>query len=420
MSSRSYTVPLILMGVLFFAIGYITWTNSALIPFLKIACELTSDTEAFLVTFAFYMSYFFLAIPSSYILQKTGFKMGMILGLLIIAAGSLLFIPAANSRQFSLFLSALFVQGMGLALLQTAINPYLSILGPIESAAQRISIMGVANKIAGMLVPVMVGSLMLAGADGIEELLQTTQDPVIKEQALAELTSRIHAPYLSLAVVLGIVAVVFYFVNLPEVTPEEDPNDRTTERTSVFSYPQLVLGVIALTCYVAAEVISGDGIIQFGRNMGISLEEAKFFSSYTLGAMLVGYLIGIVAIPKYITQERALLFSALSGLVFSFMAIFSTGYVAVYSIALMGLSNALMWPAIFPLSINGLGKFTKIGSALLIMSIGPGGGIIPLLYAEIGGEENPQQGFWVVLVCYLFIVFFAAKGHAWRRWKTIG
>jgi len=418
MTPRPYTVPLLLMGVLFFAIGYITWTNSALIPFLKIACELNSDTEAFLVTFAFYMSYFFLAIPSSWILNKTGFKNGMILGLLIIAVGSLVFIPAANARAFPLFLGGLFIQGMGLALLQTAINPYLSILGPIESAAQRISLMGVANKVAGMLVPVLVGSLMLAGADGIEDMLKTTTDPQLREEALSALTQRIHMPYISLAIVLFAVAIIFYFVQLPEVTPEEDPTDQNTERTSVFSYPQLVLGVIALMCYVAAEVISGDGIIQFGRNLGISLEEAKYFSSYTLGSMLVGYVIGIVAIPKYITQERALFFSALSGLFFSLMVIFSTGYLAVYSIALMGLSNALMWPAIFPLSIKGLGKFTKIGSALLIMSIGPGGGVIPLVYAEIGGAENPQQGFWVVLICYVFILFFASKGHAWRRWKT--
>lgn len=418
MTPRPYTVPLLLMGVLFFAIGYITWTNSALIPFLKIACELNSDTEAFLVTFAFYMSYFFLAIPSSWILNKTGFKNGMILGLLIIAVGSLVFIPAANARAFPLFLGGLFIQGMGLALLQTAINPYLSILGPIESAAQRISLMGVANKVAGMLVPVLVGSLMLAGADGIEDMLKTTTDPQLREEALSALTQRIHMPYISLAIVLFAVAIIFYFVQLPEVTPEEDPTNQNTERTSVFSYPQLVLGVIALMCYVAAEVISGDGIIQFGRNLGISLEEAKYFSSYTLGSMLVGYVIGIVAIPKYITQERALFFSALSGLFFSLMVIFSTGYLAVYSIALMGLSNALMWPAIFPLSIKGLGKFTKIGSALLIMSIGPGGGVIPLVYAEIGGAENPQQGFWVVLICYVFILFFASKGHAWRRWKT--
>ncbi|MFN4085666.1 MAG: sugar MFS transporter [Spirosomataceae bacterium] len=418
MASKSYTVPLVLMGILFFAIGYITWTNSALIPFLKIACELNSDTEAFLVTFAFYMSYFFLAIPSSYILQKTGFKNGMILGLLIIAMGSLIFIPAADSRQFPVFLGGLFVQGMGLALLQTAINPYLSILGPIESAAQRISIMGVANKIAGMLVPVLVGSFMLAGADGIESTLKNSSDPVIREQALSELANRIHTPYLSLAVVLALVAVVFYFVHLPEVTPEEEEKEAGNERTSVFSYPQLVLGVVALTCYVGAEVIAGDGIIQFGRNLGISLEEAKYFSSYTLGSMLIGYLIGIVAIPKYISQERALFFSAISGLLFSLIAIFSTGYLAVYSIALMGLSNALMWPAIFPLSIQGLGKFTKMGSALLIMSIGPGGGIIPLLYAELGGAENPQQGFWIVFICYVFIAYFASKGHALRRWKT--
>ncbi|NBA84252.1 glucose/galactose MFS transporter [Emticicia sp. CRIBPO] len=412
-----YFVPLVMMGILFFAFGYITWTNGTLIPFLKIACELETDTQAFLVTSAFYMSYFFLAIPSSVILNKIGFKSGMILGLVIVALGSLIFIPAANQRAFPLFLTGLFVQGMGLALLQTAVNPYLSILGPIEAAAKRISIMGIANKIAGMLAPLILGATLLKGADGLEKKVAGTADATEKANLLNELVNRIQTPYIYLAVILILIAVLFYFIQLPEVEEESDIEEDTSKtKKSIFSHPNIVLGVLALILYVAAEVIAGDGIIQYGRNIGISLDEAKNFTTYTLGAMLVGYLIGIVAIPKYIKQEDALKYSAISGVLFSLVAIFSSGYTSVFAIALMGLSNALMWPAIFPLSIKGLGKLTKLGSALLIMGIGPGGGVIPLLYAELGGPANPQRGFWIMVFCYLYILYFATAGHKKKSW----
>ena len=408
-------MPLVMIGVLFFTFGYITWTNGTLIPFLKIACELKTDTQAFLVTTAFYMSYFFLSIPSSYILSKVGFKNGMVIGLVIVAIGSLVFIPAANSRKFELFLAGLFLQGTGLALLQTAVNPYVSILGPIESAAKRISIMGMANKLAGILAPIILGAIVLKGIGGLEDKLKATQNVAEKEALLNDLVQRINTPYIALAVVLALVAVLFWFSKLPEVKEEEEI-EGAQKRDSVFAFPNLVFGVLAIVFYVGAEVIAGDGIGQYGKNIGISLDEAKNFTSYTLGAMLVGYLIGIVAIPKYIKQENALKYSAILGIILTVAAIFTSGYVSVFCIAFMGLSNALMWPSIFPLAIKGLGKFTKIGSALLIMGIGPGGGIIPLAYTAIGGESNPQRGFWIMAICYIFILYYAMAGHKKKSW----
>ncbi|UTA66153.1 MULTISPECIES: sugar MFS transporter [Emticicia] len=415
-NNKSYLMPLVMIGVLFFTFGYITWTNGTLIPFLKIACELKTDTQAFLVTTAFYMSYFFLSIPSSIILNKVGFKNGMVIGLIIVAVGSLVFIPAANSRKFELFLAGLFLQGTGLALLQTAVNPYVSILGPIESAAKRISIMGMANKLAGILAPIILGAIVLKGIGDIEHKLEVTKSATEKEALLNELVQRINTPYLALAVVLVLVAVLFWFSKLPEVKEEEEQTAGAQKKDSVFAFPNLILGVMAIIFYVGAEVIAGDGIGQYGKNIGISLDEAKNFTSYTLGAMLVGYLIGIVAIPKYIKQENALKYSAILGIGLTVAAIFTEGYVSVFCIALMGLSNALMWPSIFPLAIKGLGKFTKIGSALLIMGIGPGGGIIPLAYTAIGGEANPQRGFWIMAVCYIFILYYAIAGHKKKSW----
>lgn len=415
-NNKSYLMPLIMIGVLFFTFGYITWTNGTLIPFLKIACELKTDTQAFLVTSAFYMSYFFLSIPSSILLGKVGFKNGMVIGLIIVALGSLVFIPAANSRTFELFLAGLFIQGAGLSLLQTAVNPYVSILGPIESAAQRISLMGVANKLAGILAPIVLGAVVLKGIGDLESKLEITTDATEKAAILNELAQRIHTPYISLAIVLCLVAVLFWFSKLPEIKEEEEVKGGKSEKDSVFAFPNLVLGVLALILYVGAEVIAGDGIAQYGKNIGISLDEAKNFPAYTLATMLLGYFIGIFAIPKYLKQEKALMYSAILGLILTVAAIFTSGYTSIYFIAFMGLANALMWPAIFPLAIKGLGKFTKIGSALLIMGIGPGGGIIPLAYAEIGGEANPQRGFWIMAVCYIFILYFAVSGHKKKSW----
>jgi FHS family L-fucose permease-like MFS transporter len=412
---NNYVGPMMVMGLLFFMLGYITWTNGPLIPYLKIVCNLETDVQAFLVTSAFYMSYFFLSIPSAKLLDLIGFKKGMIAGLLIVAVGSLVFIPAANSRTFELFLLGLFMQGSGLSLLQTAVNPYLSILGPIESAAKRISIVGIANKFAGIIAPIVVGGIILKGATDLESKLATLTTEVERNEILSEMAARVQQPYIWLAVILVVVCVIIYFSNLPEIEPEVDKNDKA-ERKSVLAYPNLVLGVLAIICYVGAEVIAGDGIGQYGKNIGISLDDAKHFTSYTMAAMLVGYVVGIIAIPKYIKQEDALKYSAVLGIIFSLIAIFTSGYTSILFIALMGLANALMWPAIFPLSIKGLGHFTKIGSALLVMGIGPGGGVLPLIYASLGGETNPQRGFWVMIFCYAYILYFAVKGHKKTSW----
>ncbi len=417
-AANRYAITII--GILFFIFGFVTWLNSSLIPFLKLACELTSDTQAFFVTFAFYMAYFFLAIPSSFILKKTGFKNGMALGLLVMAAGSLVFIPAANSRSFGLFLSGLFVQGMGLAILQTASNPYISIIGPIESAATRISILGICNKVAGILSPLIVGAMVLKNATSIEEQVKLTTDFVTKENLLNELAGRVITPYIIMAIILVLLAIMLRLSKLPEIkeTAETDAanNLLTGNKTSVFQFPNLVLGVLCLFLYVGVEVMAGDAIGTYGKSMGMPLDETKYFTTFTLIAMLTGYIIGIITIPKYVTQQKALLISAITGVVFTSMVFLTAGYTAIVFIALLGLSNALMWPAIFPLAIAGLGKFTKIGAALLIMGIA-GGALLPLLYATLKDPNGSIQlsnklSFLIcMLPCYLYIIYYATKGY---------
>ena len=407
---------IVIIGILFFVFGFVTWLNGTLIPFLKLACQLENDIQAFFVTFAFYMAYFFLAIPSSIIISKTGFKNGMALGLLIMAVGSLIFIPAANARSFGLFLTGLFIQGAGLALLQTASNPYISIIGPIESAAQRISIMGICNKVAGMLSPLILGALVLKNAGEIEAKIGKATDPAIKETLLNELAARVITPYIIIAIALILLAILIKRSSLPEIdTNAEDISDQTqVAKTNIFQFQHLVLGVLCLFLYVGVEVMAGDAIGVYGRQLGMPLDETKYFTTFTLLSMLVGYIIGIFTIPKYLSQQNALAISAILGIIFSIAVFLTEGYVAISFIALLGLANALMWPAIFPLAISGLGKFTKTGAALLIMGVA-GGAIVPLLYTTLKdkGIVSNQVSFLIcMLPAYVYILFYAVKGYA--------
>jgi glucose/galactose transporter len=411
-SNKNYVLSISIIGVLFFIFGFVTWLNGTLIPFLKLACDLKTDAEALLVTFAFYMAYFFLAIPSSFILTKTGFKKGMSLGLAVMAVGALLFLPAAMQRSFSLFLTGLFVQGMGLALLQTASNPYISVIGPIESAAKRISIMGICNKVAGALSPLVLGAIVLQDAAGIESQINATTDLIIKNDLLQALSERVIIPYAIMAAVLVALSVMIWISPLPEIeTDGSTTADNQTQHKSIFQIPYLMLGILCLFLYVGVEVMAGDVIGTYGKAIGIGLDETKVFTSYTLWSMVVGYIIGILTIPKYIKQQNALALSAIAGIVLSLGVFFTTGYTSIVFIALLGFANALMWPAIFPLAIENLGKFTKLGSALLVMGIA-GGAVLPQLYARIVPTLGPPSAFfWIVAPCYAYILFYATKGH---------
>lgn len=413
--SRRGNSAIIIIGVLFFIFGFITWLNSVLIPFLKLTCELSSDVQAFFVTFAFYMSYFCLGLPSSYILERTGFKNGMALGLLVMAVGSLVFIPAAQSRSFPLFLVGLFIQGAGLTLLQTASNPYISILGPIESAAKRISIMGVCNKVAGALSPLILGAIVLEGASELENQVKAAATVAEKEQLLNEMGSKIIPPYIIMAVVLFLLSWMIKRSSLPEIEMGEKSTGGETQssRTSVFQFPHLVLGFICLFLYVGVEVMAGDAIGIYGRSMGMSLDTTRYFGSCTLAAMLAGYIVGIFTIPKYLSQQNGLKISAIAGIIFTICAQLSSGYVSISFIALLGLANALMWPAIFPLAIDGLGKFTKTGAGLLVMGIA-GGALLPLLYGTLKTKPaigNSLAFFICMLPCYLYILYYSIFGY---------
>lgn len=420
MTNKAVLNPLIMIGMLFFVFGFVTWLSAVLIPYLQLACEL-NNFQSYLVAFAFYISYFLMGIPSGWLLKTTGFKNGLSVGLVLVAVGSLMFVPAALLRFYPLFLLGLFVQGAGLTILQTASNPYVAILGPKESAARRISFMGICNGIAGALAPVILGAVILNDADAVKDKLSLLS-PAQKIVELNALAAKVIVPYLAITAVLIILAVVIRFSSLPEVDEEEIEGETEVTgqqaKTSVLQFPHLLLGVLILFLYTGVEVIAGNSIIGYGAFQGIPLTVSKFFTSFTLISMLAGYLIGIICIPRFFSQETALKTSAFLGILFALAAIFSNGLVSVVFVALLGLANSLMWPSIWPLAIAGLGRFTKIGSSLLVMAIS-GAALLPLLYGYITDRSNPQQAYWMVIPCYAAIGYYALSGHKLGKNKSI-
>ncbi|TAA06783.1 MULTISPECIES: sugar MFS transporter [Pseudoxanthomonas] len=410
--SKRFATSLAITGLLFFIMGFFTWINGPLILFAKVAFEV-SDTFAFLIPSAFYISYFCLALPSSVILKLTGMKKGLALSLLVMAIGAAIFGQFTTARSYAGAVSGIFIIGGGLALLQTAINPYISILGPIEGAARRIAVMGICNKVAGALATYGLARLVLHGMEDISNQVQNAS-PAQKEILLQEFASRIHGPYMVIAVILAIVAVGILFSPLPDISAEDansSPVTSSTERQSIFSFPHVWLGALCIFVYVGAEVMAGDAIGIYGMSLHLSLDSAKYFTIGTLVCMLVGYLLGFILIPKYVSQEKYLSFSAVLGIVLSICAMVTDGYTSVAFVAALGFANAIMWPAIFPLAIKGLGRFTEKGSALLVMGI-VGGAAVPQLFAHFKGVFDFQVVFAVLMIaCYLYILFFAMRGH---------
>jgi glucose/galactose transporter len=429
--SKNMLLPIAIIAGLFFIFGFVTWINGALIPFMKTIHQLT-DAQSYLVASASYISFVVMALPSAYVLKKTGYRKGMSLGLLIMAVGALVFIPAAQARTYWIFLLAIFIQGTGMTLLQTASNPYITILGPIDRAAKRIAIMGIANKVAGGLGSVIFGTLLLTGIEEVQQQLAVVASEE-KTHLLDTMASSVITPYLVMTVVLVLLGLLIRKAPLPHVEPPVESKQtskqtsRQTSKQTIFNFPHLWLGVLTLFVYVGAEVIAGDTIIAYGISLGFPVAQAKFFTMYALMAMVFAYAMGVLLIPKYISQDNALKISAALGIVFSLCIINTQGSTSVFFVAALGVANALVWPAVWPLTLKGLGSFTKTASALLVMAIS-GGAIIPLLYGRLVdnhkydliasgvSEANAlstasTSSYWILLPCYVLILYYALSGH---------
>lgn len=426
-SKRDTGTSLLTIGVMFFVFGFVTWINSILIPYFKIACEL-NNFQSYLVAFAFYIAYLVMSLPASYLLEKTGFKKGMMIGFFIMSAGALLFVPAALTRTYLLFLGGLFTLGTGLAILQTAANPYVTMLGPIESAARRISIMGICNKAAGIFAPLLFAAVVLKVSDSDLFKQLPLMSSAEKNTALDELIRRVVLPYAIVGLILFCLGIFIRFSNLPEIdTKNEDEQEaQQVNKTNILQFPHLVLGAIALFLHVGTQVIAVDTVINYAGSMGVNLLEAKVFPSYILFATICGYLIGIITIPKLLSQVNALRICTVLGLIFSFCIVFAHGSITVFGhrtdlsiwfVMALGLPNSLIWAGIWPLALAGLGRYTKKGASLLIMGL-CGNAILPLCYGYFADHFTLRNGYWVLVPCYFYLVFFAVYGYKIRREPT--
>lgn len=426
LSKRDTIVSIFIIGLMFFIFGFVSWVNAILIPYFKIACELT-NFQAYFVTFAFYISYFVMSVPASFLLRRYGFKKGMMIGFWIMALGAFIFLPASYGRTYVIFLVGLFTLGAGLAILQTAANPYITILGPKERAAQRISIMGICNKFAGILAPLVFAAVILKASDS--DLFQNLagMSEVERDSALDELISRVRVPYAIVGLVLVALGFFIRFSPLPEIDTEHESDEvaeANSGKTSILQFPHLILGAFAIFLHVGTQVIAIDTIIGYAGSMNIQIMEAKVFPSYTLFATICGYVTGIIVIPRWISQVNALRLCTYLGTIFTLLLIFSNGNIvflghtadiSIWFLVLLGLANSLIWAGIWPLALDGLGKFTKLGASILIMGL-CGNAIVPLFYGYFADVFNLRLAYWVLFPCYLYLVFYAIYGHKVRRW----
>ncbi|OWP61955.1 glucose/galactose MFS transporter [Hymenobacter amundsenii] len=445
-AARSYVGPMVLMTTLFFLFGAVTNFNDVLMPYLKDVCQLT-DFQSTAVQSAFFGAYFLMSLPAGRVLEKLGFQRGIVLGLLVMAAGAVLFVPAANSRTFGLFLLALSFLGAGITLLQVAANPYVSVLGPARTAASRVSIVGVANGLGGTISP-LIGGLILFGGSTVLKA-QLAQLPL--EQRLAQEATLVKPLYVGLAVFLTILAALFFLVRLPEIESlpaDEEAAAAETGRRSALSFRHLKLGVVAIFVYVGVEVGIGSFIIRYGEAQNIAqlssftqelvriLSQATnwaaalfgnapdaidttagftkavgavLVASYWFGVM-VGRIIGIPLLSRF-DARKLLAGVCAAGVALVVLSIFSQGETALWLVVLCGLCNAIIWPVVFPLAITGLGRFTKQGSSYLIMAI-VGGAIIPPLMGLISTHGGGLRiAFILPALCYAYLLFYALNGY---------
>lgn len=413
-------MSLAMVGCLFFVFGLVSWVNSILVPYFKVACDLQSGVQTYLVTFAFYIAYLVMTVPASFLLKKVGYKKGAMIGLFIMATGTLLFWPAALTRTYAMFLAALFVIGTSLAILQSVANPFVTIIGPHESAAKRISVMGICNKFAGIIAPLLFAAVVIRPED--KDIMAAVESGLLagpaKEAALDEMIKGVIPPYLVLTVFLAIFAVVFFKSPIKDINPDKDNKsvEGTQDRSSVWAYPYLVLGVVALFCHLGSQQISIATIIEYAQSMGLDLDAAKVFPSYTLACILGGYLLGVIFIPKYISQQKALVVCTITGLILSVLVLALPLKASIWCVVLLGIPNSLIYAGIWPLAIRGLGKWTTLGSSLLVMAL-CGNAILSLLYGLMTDYMSLQASYWLLIPCFAFMIYYALWGYKVEKWK---
>jgi glucose/galactose transporter len=394
---KSYVFPLIIVGVMFFAIGFALGINSYLVPLLNKALQISSG-ESYLVIAATFSAFLIFSYPASMVIKRIGYKNTMAISFLMFAVGFYLFIPSARLENLPLFLLASFISGMGNAFLQASVNPYITILGPMESAARRMSIMGIANKLAWPISPLFLALVINKSVDDVR-------------------LTDINLPFYIIIGTFILLGILAYFSGLPEVKAAGEDSDNVEEapfaagKTSIFQFPHLILGSITLFLYVGAETISLGTLVDYA--VSLNLPNADLYAWIAPVGMTIGYICGVAFIPKYLSQSNALLISAVVALLGSLLVVFTPAVISIWFVFFMALGCALMWPALWPLAIADLGKFTKAGSSMLVTAI-VGGAVVPTIYGFLKDAFGAQNAYWITVPCFLFILYYAISGHKIR------
>lgn len=393
----SYALPLVILGTMFFSIGFALGINSYLIPLLNQALDISSS-ESYLVLAATFSAFIVFGYPASLVISKIGYKKTMALSFLMFSLGFFLYLPSARMESLTLFLIASFISGMGNTFLQATVNPYVTILGPIESAAKRISIMGIANKLAWPVAPMFLA--LVIGKS-------------VNEVSLAD----IQLPFIIIIAVFLLLGLLALLSPLPEVKAAGEDESSADEcpyavgKTSIWQFPHLLLGVLALFLYVGAETISLGTLVDYAESLG--MPNPEYYAWIAPVGMVTGYLAGIVFIPKYISQSKALLIVSVIAVVGSLSVVLMPQELSIYFVVLMALGCSLMWPAIWPLAMTDLGRFTKTGSSLMVIAI-VGGALIPPLYGVAKDALGAQNAYWIAVPIFFYIFYYALKGHKIR------
>ncbi len=411
--NKNYAFALSVLTSLFFMWGFITCLNDILIPHLKAVFTL-NYTQAMLIQFCFFAAYFVMSLPSGYIVEKIGYKKGIVLGLIIAGIGCLMFYPAAGTRSYGLFLTAFFVLASGITLLQVAANPYVTILGKPQTASSRLNLTQAFNSLGTTIAPIFGSMLILSVAVQSVETLSGMSAEDLAAYQLTE-AAAVQNPYVILALVLFVIAGVFAVIKLPVIeaaTPQETTSATVDNRTSAWQYPHLVLGAIGIFVYVGAEVSIGSFLVNFlgEKNIAglIEADAGKYVSFYWGGAM-IGRFVGAVIMQK-LNPGKVLGVAALIAALLVVITMLSSGSIAMWLILSVGLFNSIMFPSIFSLGVAGLGKHTGQGSGILCMAI-VGGALIPLLQGFLADSIGIQKAFFIPVICYLYIVYYGMKGH---------
>jgi FHS family L-fucose permease-like MFS transporter len=406
---KSLILPFILVTSLFFFWGFVHNLDPILIPHLRKAFNL-SDLQSSLIDSSVFIAYFVMALPAGYIMRKYGYKSGIMIGLVLFGIGSILFVPAANSLQYIYFLGALFVIACGLTFLETAANPYVTILGPAETATKRLNFSQSFNGLAAFIAPTVVGPMILSGKN-LTETEMASMSPTKLSTYLASEAASVKMPYLILGLIILAVAVVFYFTNMPDVKDEDVEGSEGASFSGALKSMKLRWGILAQFFYVGAQVCVGSFFIKMATTTA-GLEEAtaaKYLGFYGLAFML-GRFAGTF-LMQYIEPRKLLITYAIINIFLSLLAITGTGMGVVYTLIAIAFFMSIMFPTIFSMGIDGLGHNTKIGSSLIVMSI-VGGALLPPvlgLISDITG--NIQYGYTVPLTCFAVILLFAFNGH---------